>query len=203
MLTPTGRLAIFILVWMGLCGQRMLAADLTANDASTLQNAQAALDTGEFDKTVTLLTQLRAKYPDVGDIPRLLAHAYYEQGRFAEARQVALEAIAVGRLTPDVLACVARIDRERDDTVALMGAIRLLTVLDAGNRDWRMIYGELLTDTGTLDEAATTYRSLLAESPNDSRAALLLGNVLLQQRKLRDAASAFETAWRQIGRAHV
>jgi tetratricopeptide (TPR) repeat protein len=99
-------------------------------------------------------------------------------------------------MTPDTLATIAQIDRERNDAVALLGAVRMLTVLDAGNRDWRIIYGDLLTGARQYEEAAAVLRTLLNETPDNAPLALRLGNVLIQQRQLREAAATFETAWR-------
>src|SRR5262245_42505550 len=128
--TRINRWAVFACLWSCLCGDIAPAAELTAEDARIVPDAQTALNSGPAAQTVTLLMPLRTKYPDLGDIPRLLAHAYFEQQQFAEARQASMEAISLGRMTPDVVACIAQIDRERDDTIALLGAVRLLTVLD-------------------------------------------------------------------------
>ena len=171
------------------------AADLTAEDVKQLQAAQAAIEAGEHDKAIELLLPLQEKFPTEGDIPRLLAHAYHGQGDFTRARETALEALSVGRLTPDLLVRIAQIDRERDDHLALINTVRLLTILEAENRDWRLLYGDLLAARDSWDESAAVYRSLLAAEPDRPLLQLRLGNVLLKQGRLSEAHATLETAW--------
>jgi tetratricopeptide (TPR) repeat protein len=182
------------------CCARLLAgvasaADVTPEDAQTLVAAQKAYDTAKYAEAVRLLLPMRAKDPDHGDIPRMLTHAHFELGQFEKARDTALAAIGTGRLSPDVLGRIAQIDQRRDDRLALINVVRLLTVLDPGNHRWRMVYADLLAGSEALDESAGVYRALLAEQPDSADIALRLGNVLLKQKRFEDAAATLETAW--------
>ncbi len=172
-----------------------VAAEVTPEDTQVLVAAQRAYDGNKYAEAVKLLLPMRAKYPDHGDIPRMLTHAYFELGEFSKARDTALAAIGTGRLSPDILGRIAQIDQRRDDRLALINVVRLLTVLDPGNHRWRLVYADLLAGSDALDESAGVYRALLAEEPNSADVTLRLGNVLLKQKRIEEAAAALETAW--------
>ncbi|MEX2186929.1 MAG: tetratricopeptide repeat protein [Pirellulales bacterium] len=172
------------------------AVDVTPEDAESLKSAQAAYDAGKHAEAVKLLLPIQAKYPDYADVPRMLTHAYFELGEFDKARQTALQAIAASRLSSDVLGRIAQIDQLLDDRVALLNDVRLLTVVDPNNRQWRLVYADLLTAAGSLDESAAVYRALIAEQSDSADIYLRLGNVLLKQERFAEAAATLETAWR-------
>jgi tetratricopeptide (TPR) repeat protein len=172
------------------------AIEVSPEDAEALKSAQAAYDAGKYADAVKLLAPLRAKYPDEADIPRMLAHAWFELGDFDAARQSALAAIAAGRLSSDLLGRIAQIDQRRDDRIAVLNAVRLLTFVEPGNRQWRLVYADLLAAAGSLDEGAAVYRELFAEQPASADVAFRLGNVLVKQERFAAAATALETAWR-------
>jgi tetratricopeptide (TPR) repeat protein len=188
------QVALFV-VLVAILARTSLAADVTPEDAQTLVAAQKAYESANYADAVKLLLPMRAKYPDHGDIPRMLTHAHFELGQFDKARDTALAAIGTGRLSPDVLGRIAQIDQRRDDRLALINVVRLLTVLDPGNHRWRLVYADLLAGSEALDESAGVYRALLAEQPDSADVALRLGNVLLKQKRFEDAAAMLETAW--------
>jgi tetratricopeptide (TPR) repeat protein len=181
----------FVLAFAG----ALAAVEVAPEDAQTLKSAQTAFDAAKYADAVKLLLPLRTKYPDHGDIPRMLTHAYFELGQFDDARATALAAIGAGRLSPDVLGRIAQIDQRRDDRLALLNVVRLLTVLDPENRQWRLVYADLLADSDALDESAGVYRALLAEQPDSANVALRLGNVLVKRGDRDEAAKTLETAW--------
>ncbi|MEM6570198.1 MAG: tetratricopeptide repeat protein, partial [Planctomycetota bacterium] len=86
-------------------------------------------------------------------------------------------------------------DRGRGDVLAALDAVRLLTVLDAGDPSWRRYAAELLAETGRLSAAESIYRQAVSISPADEQSWLGLGNVLASSGRVRSAASAYETAW--------
>ncbi|RIK84758.1 MAG: hypothetical protein DCC68_00255 [Planctomycetota bacterium] len=194
MSTFPGKLALACLA-VAVCARVGFAAEVSPEDAQTLQAAQKAYDGAKYADAVKLLLPLRTKYPDEGDIPRMLTHAYFELGEFDAARDAALTAIGAGRLAPDVLGRIAQIDQRRDDRLALVNVVRLLTVLEPANRQWRLVYADLLAATDALDESVGVYRALLAEVPESANVALRLGSVLVKQERHAEAAAMLETAW--------
>lgn len=189
------RAGLVILLLSGVTASAV-AADLTEADARTLRNAQQQLESRNFQRVVELLDPLKRRYPDQGDIPRLLAHAYFGLERPAEARAAVVEALGLGRITPDVFALLARIDQERGDDVSLTNAVQLLTILDSENRDWRMLHGDLKAAAGDFEEGERTFQKLLEQRPENGSLYLRLGNVYQQKEQLLEAAQALEMAWR-------
>ena len=182
------------IVWVALtCSGE--SADVSAADAHVLKTAQDAFDARRYDQAVKLLEPLAARYPDVGDIPRLLAHAHYELRQFDRARKMAIAAIGAWRASADVLVRVAQIDQQRDDKQALINVVRLLTILEPDSQQWRLVYADLLAGADAVNEAITVYQSLVSKQPDSADLHLRLGNVLVKQGRSADAASALETAW--------
>lgn len=173
----------------------LAAQEVEPEDAEALVEAQQSILDQQFESAIEVLEALRSKYPTLPDIPNLLTHAHYGMGNYAEARQAAIDSIAAGRFTPDVLTRLAQIDGERNDAVALLNIVRLLTILDADNRLWRISYADLLADAGDLQSSAAVYQSLLEDEPESSALHLRLGNVLLKQQRVAEAAFEMETAW--------
>src|SRR5688572_1889951 len=163
------------------CADSAVAADLTEEDAKTLRDAEQAIKSGKYEQAIEGLLPLQKKHPSVGDIPRLLTHAYYELEQYDKARQSAIDAIGVGRVTPDVLARLAQIAQERDDRLALLNALRLVIILEPGNVQWRIIFGDLLASEQAIDESAAVFRELLEGQPDSAALNLRLGNVLMQK----------------------
>lgn len=172
-----------------------LSAELTAADARSLSDAQTALNNSNHQRAVELLLSLRAKYPTLGEIPRLLTHAYHALGQTDKARETALAAISVGRLTSDVLVRLAQIDQQRDDRLALLNTVRLLTIVEADDYQWRLIYGDLLADSGQLEESRGVFQSLVDERPESADLYLRLGDIATRLGDPEAAATNLETAW--------
>jgi predicted Zn-dependent protease len=184
-----------VAVALVLCCAGASAAEIAPDDAKKLVAAQQAFDARKFDQAVRILLPLRAKYPDFGDIPRLLTHAYYELGQFDPARQAALQAIGSGRFAADVLVRVAQIDQQRGDKHSLINVVRLLTILEPENRQWRPLYADLLAGTDAVKESVAACQALLDEEPNSAELHLRLAQSLVKLDRPSEAAAAFETAW--------
>jgi len=171
------------------------AAELSPEDAQQLREAQLAVRAKHFDEAVKLLEKLRTEYPAEVDIPRLLTHAYFGIGEYEKARKAALSAINRGHLTSDLLARLAQIDQQRDDRLALLNTVRLLTVVEDNDDQWRLIYGDLLAGSGALRESISVYQSLIEDKPDSAALHARLGSVLLEEERYNEAVSVLETAW--------
>jgi tetratricopeptide (TPR) repeat protein len=194
-MTPTLRILATLLLLSAAIAQPVRAAEVTAEDAQTLRAAQTAYDGEKYAEAVRLILPMQTKYPDNGDIPRMLTHAYFALEQFDKARDTALAAIGTGRLSPDVLGRIAQIDQRQDDRLSLLNVVRLLTVLDPENRQWRLIYADLLAASDALDESIGVYRALFAEEPDSANMALRLGSVLVKKKAADEAVKMLETAW--------
>jgi len=193
------RSAATMVVWMT-AGLAVLAGpafgvDLSASESAKLRQAQAAQGEGEHDKALELLEPIWKKHPREGDLIRLMAHSYFELGRLKEARDAAVTAIGLGRMSSDLLVRIAQIDRQRGDDLATLNTVRLLTVTQPDDVTWRMLYGDLLLSMGRADEAHAVYRRLVDADPVRADLWSRLGNAQIRQERLEQAAASFETAW--------
>ncbi|MEM6673304.1 MAG: tetratricopeptide repeat protein [Planctomycetota bacterium] len=168
---------------------------LTPDQAEALRSAQALQREGRHTAAVAALEALRRERPDVPALPRLLSYSLFELDRPEEARAAAVDAIGLGRLTPDLLTRLVQIDRGRGDAAVVLDEVRILTILDPGNPTWRRYRAELLAASGRLPAAETAFRAILDDSPSDAEAWVGLGNSLVAGGSTGDAASAYETAW--------
>lgn len=171
------------------------AVEFTPEDAATLQAAQQAINDDKPNDAVQPLLDLQDKYPTAGEIPRLLTHAYFDLGQHDFARKSAVDAIKTGQLTSDVLARMAQIDDQRDDQIALLNVVRLLTVIEPDSLSWRTTYGDLLLATGATSQSVAVFEKLVKQNPDSHRLHARLGNAQLKSQLLKDAIVSLETAW--------
>lgn len=168
----------------------------SSDDAKVLQQAQQAQQSGNHDRALELLSPLHESGPSMPDVPRLMAHSYLALQRYDKARAAAVEAIGEGRMTVDLLAILAQVDRRRGDEVALLNDVRLLMLLDVNDPAWRQLFGQLLATTGQPAAAESVLRQLVEASPAQPRLWAQLGNVLVELQRHDEAAAVYETAWR-------
>lgn len=171
------------------------AAPLTPEEAKQLEAARTAQEAGNHAAAVQTLETLRQVHGDVADIHRLLGHSYAALNRADEARESLTQAIALGRLSSDVLARLAELERREEDLPALIADLRLLVALDPGNDAWRLTLADALVAGGATEEAALIYEHAMQMHPS-AAVALRLGNVALQQQRHEQALDQLELAWR-------
>jgi len=164
--------------------------------ALEIRRAGDAIRRGDHAAALRTLRPLRSKHPENADIPRFLALAYGGLGRYDEARAAAIDALSLGRFSPDVLGNLARVDRERDDRVALLNTVRILVVLEPENVDWRVLQADLLASSGAQAEAASIFATLLEKHPARDDLHARLGRVELDRDSPKRAIVHLETAWR-------
>ncbi|QNN20728.1 tetratricopeptide repeat protein [Planctomycetales bacterium ZRK34] len=197
------RLLIMTIVLTGSVFTTGFAADVLVTPsadspdvANALQQVQQAQQTGNHARAIELLAPLHQAHPNQPDVPRLMAHSYLAQQQYDNARAAAVDAIAHGRLTVDLLAILMQVDRQRGDQTAQLNDVALLTVLDVDNATWRQLYGQLLNSSGQPAAAEAVFRRLTETSPADTRLWTQRANALLTLEQYSDAATAYETAWR-------
>jgi len=171
------------------------AIELSAAEVETFNQAQRAQQAGQHNQVITLLEPVRQKYPREADLPRLLAHSYFELGRYDEAREAAVQAVALGRLSTDMLVRLTQIDRQRGDDLATLNSVRLLTITDAGNAVWRILYGDLLFAADHFGQARAVFARLVESDPSRADLWSRLGNAQMRLDLIDDATVSFQTAW--------
>ncbi len=181
---------------LGLVIAEASAAEFKPEDATKLQQAQTNINNENYQAAVEPLLGLQQVYPDAGVIPRLLTHAYFGLKQFDLSRKAAVAAINSGQVSADVLTRIAQIDDQRDDKLALLNTVRLLTIIDENSQQWRITYGDLLLSSGAYAECIQVFSTLAETHPDSAVLQARLGNAYLRAERFREAATTLELAWR-------
>ncbi len=133
------------------------------------------------DRAMELLRRSLIIDPKVPETRRFLAHAHLTAGRPGHARALLSYAL---ECRPDYLAALkalAALDRSADLPIARERYAKVL-VLDSGDVDARRVYGEILAESGALDEARIELARVVAAAPGDVRARRALALVHASRR---------------------
>jgi len=164
-------------------------------DAGELARAQRLYEEKDYQRAAVALDAICARQPAFADAHRLLGHVYFAMGRDEEARNALAQAVAYGRLTPDVLARLAQLDQRRGETVALLAGLRLRMLIDPEHLEWNLLYADVLASSGAEGGAKHVYEAILEADPSQPDVFVRLGNLCLRRGEHKEAASAFETAY--------
>lgn len=168
---------------------------VTRQDLVTLQKAQAALKAKRYSVAIKTLTDLLKQVPSLTDGHRLLGHAYYDSGQTKKAYGAFMRAFKQGCLESDVLGRLAKMEQDEKRFPSLINLLRLLMITNPMDQTWRILYADVLLVMGELDEAEALFKQLIAAQPTRKDFYLRLGNLALRRDRLKDAATAYETAY--------
>lgn len=183
-------LAVLVLFWSS-----PVFAQVTRQDLVTLSKAQASLKAKRYSAAIKTLTTLLKQVPNLTDGHRLLGHAYYDSGQLEKARSSFMTAFKQGCLESDVLGRLAKMDQDAKRFPSLVNLLRLLMITNPMDQTWRILYADVLLVMGELDEAEALFKQLIAAQPTRKDFYLRLGNLALRRDRLKDAATAYETAY--------
>lgn len=183
-------LALLFLLW----GSPAFA-QVTRQDLVTLSKAQASLKAKKYPAAIKTLTTLLKQVPNLTAGHRLLGHAYYDSGQLQKARASFMTAFKQGCLESDVLGRLAKMDQDEKRFPSLVNLLRLLMITNPMDQSWRILYADVLLVMGELDEAEALFKQLIAAQPTRKDFYLRLGNLALRRDRLKDAATAYETAY--------
>lgn len=170
--------------------------DFTKEDAEKVMQAQKAAGNGQHTRAIQILNEVKKRYPNEPDLPRLLTHSYYELEQFNAARKAAVEAIGLGRLSNDMLTRLVQIDQQLGRRLSMLQTVRLLTITDPSNSDWHLLLAGMLMENNQYAEAEAIYRKLGPKSKNQAELWSHIGQAQYKQEQYSNAVISFETAWR-------
>jgi Flp pilus assembly protein TadD len=165
-------------------------------DAQSLSDANKAYNEGKYAQSAQLLEELTRRQPTFAEAYRMLGHAYYMLNRLDEARAAYLSALSQGRITTDLVARLVQIDQSSDRQAAVNAEASLLALLEPNDRQWQTLQADQLLRGGAAAEALTIYQSLQKGHAADAALWLRVANAHLRMEQHRQAALAFEMAWR-------
>jgi len=163
-------------------------------DTRDMRRARSLYEEKKYREAASILEEVCREQPTYADAHRLLGHTYYQLGRTDDARKALAQAVAHGRLTPDVLARLAQIERRQNRTAALLAGLRLRMLVKPQDRAWCLLYADVLASAGGEDEAEEIYKAIIEAAPAQPDTFVRLGNLCLREGRHIEAISAFETA---------
>jgi Flp pilus assembly protein TadD len=164
----------------------LLSAHASAAEPA-LATAQRLFNEKEYSRAADLLRRSLEEDPDRAGAHALLGHAYFELGRLDEAGASFNQAIALGRLTSDVLARLGQIALARERLPAALNSLRLASLLAPEDDNLELAAAATAERAGLHDEAESVYRDLLAADPSRADVHLRLGNLYLLTERPRKA----------------
>jgi len=160
-----------------------------------LRRAQVLYEGKKYQEAAAVLETLCGKQPALADAHRLLGHVYHHLGRPEDERKALAQAVAHGRLTPDVLARLALIDQKQNHTAALLSGLHMRMLVEPQDRAWSLFHADILSSVGAVHEAEYFYTAILESDPLRPDVYVRLGNLCLRKERHERAASLFETAY--------
>jgi tetratricopeptide (TPR) repeat protein len=164
-------------------------------DEAALRRGQTLQAEGKLAEALAAFERAASQPETAADAHRLSGHVLFELGRLDEARRELARALALGRLTPDILLCLAQIEEAAERIPAALEALRLGALLAERSADLELKLAEVALRAGREAEAEALLRRLVADEPARSAAHVLLGNLHLAARRPREALISLETAW--------
>jgi len=163
-------------------------------DTREMRRARSLYEEKKYREAASILEEVCREQSTYAEAHRLLGHTYYQLGRTDDARKALAQAVAHGRLTPDVLARLAQIDRQQNRTAALLAGLRLRMLVEPEDRAWCLLYADVLASAGGEDEAEQIYKAIIEADPAQPDTFVRLGNLYLRKGEYNEAIAAFETA---------
>ncbi|MEE8105967.1 MAG: tetratricopeptide repeat protein [Planctomycetota bacterium] len=163
-------------------------------DVSLLQRAQEAFDAKRYAEVPPALTRYLKDDPDHAGARALLGHAYYELNEPGKAREELARAVALGRLSSDVLGRLAQIALEEDALPAALNSLRVASLLAPDDSSVQLAAASAAEASGLWKEAENGYLEVLEDHPADAGVRLRLGNLYLKSGQPKKALPELLTA---------
>ena len=158
-----------------------------------LDEAQHAIDTGNFEGAIAPLRKFLAEQPDVAYAHFQLAYAYTALHRAADARTEYEHAIALNPKMSEAHLNLGLLLLEEEPAAAVAPLRKAVELLPNESRP-RTLLGVAQERSGDLASAAESFEGALRLDPGDPGTLLRLGNLYLQLRRAADAEAKFRSA---------
>lgn len=158
-----------------------------------LDEAQHAIDTGNFEGAIAPLQKFLAEQPDVAYAHFQLAYAYTALHRAADARREYERTIALNPKMPEAHLNLGLLLLETDPAAALTPLRKAVELLPTETRP-RTLLGVAQERSGDFASAADSLEGALRLNPSDQETLVQLGNLYLQLKRFGDAETQFRSA---------
>lgn len=182
------------LLTVAIVSAALAPAQATGEDLKRLSDAHRLQRAGRHTEALAVLDGLGPGLARWSEVPWMKAYSHFELDDLTRARDHAIEAVALGRLSRDVLSLLLQIDRRRGDDLAALHWAEWLHSLEP-DADWLLVTGDILAASGREEGADSVYRALLRADPARADLWTRLGNLGLRDDDPAFAAECYETAW--------
>ena len=158
-----------------------------------LDEAQHAIDTGNFEGAIAPLQKFLAEQPDVAYAHFQLAYAYTALHRAADARREYERTIALNPKMPEAHLNLGLLLLEKEPAAAVAPLRKAVELLPAEARP-RTLLSLAQERSGDLASAADSLEGALRLNPNEPETLVQLGYLYLQLKRLGDAETQFRIA---------
>lgn len=158
-----------------------------------LDEAQRAIDAGNFAGAIAPLERFLAEQPDVAYAHFQLAYVYTAMHRVGDARTEYEHAIALNPKMPEAYLNLGLLLLEKEPRAAVAPLRKAVELLPTATRP-RTLLGVAEERSGDLASAAQSLEGALRLDPDDPETLLRLGNLYLQLGRPADAESKFRSA---------
>ncbi|MFG0247881.1 MAG: tetratricopeptide repeat protein, partial [Phycisphaeraceae bacterium JB051] len=163
-------------------------------DAALLNQAQQAINNQQASSAIAPLTQLLQSHPGMGQLHRLLGHAYAMTGQTDLSRQHLIMAISHGQMTADALARLYQLDRADELHLANLGQLILLSTLEPNDKQYPVLLAQTYESLGNTQAAEQLYQSQLNSQPANGNLLIKLGQLAIQSDEVDQALVYLQTA---------
>lgn len=146
---------------------------------------------GENDLAVTAYEKLAANYPKLPGMHYDLARAYLAVGASEKALESLGRVLSIAPEFPDAILLQAELNIRKGELSAAIVPLRKLLQLQPGQRNAQLLLAAAYRGQGNLDEALVLYREIEKTGGGNPQSTIMMGQVLLQQKKTAEAREVF------------
>src|SRR5713226_2699474 len=172
---------------------KVLAIDPANYDGRVLL-ARLKLTQGQATQAVEQLERLKSSYPRAAEVRYQLGLAHLSANDLAKAVGSLEQAAALDPNLTHAVLLLAELKTRQGDAAAAIGWLTGLLERNPNLQPGYFLLANAYRVRGTLDDAARVYRGIIKADPKNPTAPFLMGIVLREQKKNKEARQAFERA---------
>ena len=169
---------------------RALQLDPTINQA-VFNLARTSIETGDYQKSLKLLSRLQESDPENIMVLEMVAYAYYKMDLYDKSVQIYQRILDINLNSKKTLYNISVLEKERGNSSIARSYLKRLQGLE-DNPEYRILLAELAVDDGDPDEAISLYESILVDEKGTRKIYTSLKDLYLGKEQYFDAVEMFE-----------
>ncbi len=164
----------------------------TARTQQISEQAQEAVDRGDYEPARLALQQLLAQAPDSAEIQQRLGTVLEHEGRLSEAEACFRAALKRDPDYGEALIGLGEVEAQRSDVASALKRFATAIEIDPDRPRAHAALGRLLEGIGRTDGALAEYFRVLEFEPNDAEVSLRIANIQLARNQPDQALSRLD-----------